>query len=131
MSAGMDASVAPVFFRPATLLPAGRPRRGRQDSLACCLRPLCLLLCLLLCCPWGAAAGGSAPPASPAPSLELEQLDLSGLPGLPPLPAEDDILPAAASRPCRSRKRPRQRTPVPGPMRPCRKPPLECPGSGA
>lgn len=98
MSAGMDASVAPVFFRPATLLPAGRPRRGRQDSLACCLRPLCLLLCLLLCCPWGAAAGGSAPPASPAPSLELEQLDLSGLPGLPPLPAEDDILPAAASR---------------------------------
>ena len=93
MSAGMDASVAPVFFRPATLLPAGRPRRGRQDSLACCLRPLCLLLCLLLCCPWGAAAEGSAPPASPAPSLELEQLDLSGLPGLPPLP--DAALPEA------------------------------------
>lgn len=38
------------------------------------------------------------PPPAPSLSLELEQLDLSGLPGLPPLPAEDEVLPAAATQ---------------------------------
>ena len=97
MSAGMDASVAPAFCHPASL--AGLPRRRQHALLACCLRPVCLLLLLLIFCPAGAGAEGSAPPAPPAPSLslELEQLDLSGLPGLPPLPAEDEVLPAAAT----------------------------------
>lgn len=98
MSAGMDASVAPAFCHPA--FSAGLLRRRQHALLACCLRSLCLLLCLLVFCPAEAGAEGDLPPASPAPSLslELEQLDLSGLPGLPPLPAEDEVLPAAATQ---------------------------------
>lgn len=97
MSAGMDASVAPVFCHPASF--AALLRHRQHALLACCLRPLCLLLCLLVFCPVKAGAEGDIPPAPPAPSLslELEQLDLSGLPGLPPLPAEDEVLPAAAT----------------------------------
>ena len=97
MSAGMDASVAPAFCHPASF--AALLRHRQHALLACCLRPLCLLLCLLIFCPVKAGAEGDIPPAPPAPSLslELEQLDLSGLPGLPPLPAEDEVLPAAAT----------------------------------
>lgn len=98
MSAGMDASVAPAFCHPAS--PAGLTRRRQHALRACCLRPVCLLLWLLVFCPAKAGAEGSPPSAHPSPSLslELEQLDLSGLPGLPPLPAEDEAPPAAASR---------------------------------
>ena len=98
MSAGMDASVAPAFCHPA--FPAGLLRRRQHGLLACCLRSLYLLLCLLVFCPAEAGAEGDLPTAPPAPSLslELEQLDLSGLPGLPPLPAEDEVLPAAATQ---------------------------------
>ena len=93
----MDASVAPAFCHPASF--AALLRHRQHALLACCLRPLCLLLCLLIFCPVKAGAEGDIPPAPPAPSLslELEQLDLSGLPGLPPLPAEDEVLPAAAT----------------------------------
>ena len=98
MSAGMDASVAPAFCHPA--FPAGLLRRRQHGLLACCLRSLYLLLCLLVFCPAEAGAEGDLPTAPPAPSLslELEQLDLSGLPGLPPLPVEDEVLPAAATQ---------------------------------
>lgn len=97
MSAGMDASVAPAFCHPASF--AALLRHRQHALLACCLRLLCLLLCLLVFCPVKAGAEGDIPPAAPAPSLslELEQLDLSGLPGLPPLPAEDEVLPAAVT----------------------------------
>ncbi|MGF0001518.1 phosphodiester glycosidase family protein [Desulfovibrio sp. SGI.133] len=98
----MDASVAPAFCHSA--FPAALLRRRQHALLACCLRSLCLLLCLLVCllvfCPAEAEAEENLPPVPPAPSLslELEQLDLSGLPGLPPLPAEDEVLPAAATQ---------------------------------
>lgn len=94
----MDASVAPAFCYPA--FPAALLRRRQHALLACCLRSLCLLLCLLVFCPAEAEAEENLPPVPPAPSLslELEQLDLSGLPGLPPLPAEDEVLPAAATQ---------------------------------
>lgn len=84
-------------------LPEGRDRparrrRAHDHGLRTCRGLSCLLLaCLLL---WPAAAraadsGAAAPDASL--NRELEQLDLSALPVLPPLPDEHE-LPAAAAQ---------------------------------
>lgn len=79
-------------------LPEGRDRparrrRAHDHGLRTCLGLSCLLLACLLLWPTAARAADSATDASL--SRELEQLDLSSLPVLPPLP-DGHELPAAA-----------------------------------
>lgn len=96
----MDMLVTHLFPPPGGRLPEGRDRpvRGRHacgHGLRVCLGLSCLLLaCLLLwhTAPRAADSGAAAPDASL--SRALEQLDLSSLPVLPPLPDEHE-LPAA------------------------------------
>lgn len=93
----MDAPfVSASLPHPAPVPAARRARPGQYGLPARCPRPLCLLLLLLLLWPCPSAlADDMADSAAPSLNRTLEELDLSGLPGLPPLPDEYEA-PAAA-----------------------------------